>query len=350
MADGSSWVLVGNMPEDRGGHTSVVYDGKIWVIGGLNSSSATTHTILSSIDGIAWTQVSSNFPAGLSGNRHTSESYDNKMWIIGGMTDAYGTSDAAYYSTDGITWTPSTVLPVARRMHSSVIYPLSGVDRMWVIGGQGAQSVYYWTAGSGWTNLGNTLPAIRFMHSSVAFDGKIWVIGGYGAQNVYSSVDGVNWTDHGNVLPKTVYEHRTVVYDGKMWILGGNDSSTNTMLRSVYSSVDGVNWIEAGGTGYDALPEARQSHSSVIYDNRVWVIGGYYPPGSSVRDTVYATEQDIPVCWNYTARYKNSNKLFKLSGPGLFPKNLRVPSNVDELTGKMIDDGIIVSPKKYTIN
>jgi hypothetical protein len=57
----------------------------------------------------------------------------------------------------------------------------------------------------------------------------------------------------------------------------------------------------------------------------------------------------IPLCWNYTARYKNSNKLFKASGCGNFPKSLRVPENVDTSTGRMIDDGILINPDEYEI-
>jgi hypothetical protein len=60
-------------------------------------------------------------------------------------------------------------------------------------------------------------------------------------------------------------------------------------------------------------------------------------------------ENDIPLCWNYTARYKGTNKLFKLSGPGAFPKNLNIPSNVDKSTGKMVDDGVFIDPSKYTV-
>ena len=62
-----------------------------------------------------------------------------------------------------------------------------------------------------------------------------------------------------------------------------------------------------------------------------------------------AFENDIPICWNYTAHYKNSNKLFKASGCGSFPKNLRVPSNVDVSTGRMVDDGIFINPDEYRV-
>jgi hypothetical protein len=60
-------------------------------------------------------------------------------------------------------------------------------------------------------------------------------------------------------------------------------------------------------------------------------------------------QSDIPLCWNYTAQYKNSNKLFKASGCGSFPKSLRVPNNVDTNTGKMVDDGDLIDPKRYLV-
>ena len=47
--------------------------------------------------------------------------------------------------------------------------------------------------------------------------------------------------------------------------------------------------------------------------------------------------------------WTNSNKLFKASGPGSYPKNLSVPGNVDLGTGKMIDDGKEISDDDYNI-
>jgi len=75
-------------------------------------------------------------------------------------------------------------------------------------------------------------------------------------------------------------------------------------------------------------------------DEQFWIDG--FPFG-------YQDFTDPPICWNYTAQYKNSSKLFKASGCGSFPKNLRVPSNVDTSTGKMVDDGILINPDEYRI-
>jgi len=57
----------------------------------------------------------------------------------------------------------------------------------------------------------------------------------------------------------------------------------------------------------------------------------------------------VPICWNFTARFTNSAKLFKKSGPGAFPKRLKVPHNIDLSTGRMIDDGEVIDPDEYEV-
>ena len=55
------------------------------------------------------------------------------------------------------------------------------------------------------------------------------------------------------------------------------------------------------------------------------------------------------LCWNYKARYKNSNRLFVANGGGKFPSELKVPSSVDISTGVMMDEGIFIEPNRYKI-
>lgn len=57
-----------------------------------------------------------------------------------------------------------------------------------------------------------------------------------------------------------------------------------------------------------------------------------------------------PICWNYTARYKRSNRVYKMSGPGSFPRELCVPGNIDTSTGIMVDDGVLIHPDEYEVN
>jgi len=101
----------------RNYHTSLVYDNKMWVIGGWDG--AYKNDVWSSTDGIVWTQATAA-AAWTRRNYHTSLVYDNKMWVIGGYR---GLSDV-WYSADGITWTQSIAAAAwpARFWHTSLVY------------------------------------------------------------------------------------------------------------------------------------------------------------------------------------------------------------------------------------
>lgn len=106
--------------------SSVVYDNKIWVIGGDNY----INDVWYSTDGVNWTCATSStewYPYG-----HTTVNFDNKMWLMG---------DHVWYSTNGITWFQVTDTSEwkFRSYHTSVVFN----NKIWVLGG-GDNDVWYW--------------------------------------------------------------------------------------------------------------------------------------------------------------------------------------------------------------
>jgi hypothetical protein len=292
MSDGSRWVEVGTdaLPVDSRYHTSLVYAGKMWVIGGYTNAGVYTQHIYYSTDGITWTDLGNMLPVGVI--QHTSVVYNGKMWVIGG-DDTGGAKRRVYYSTDGITWTSTsaTALPVASMYHASVVYN----GKMWVIGGStgaaNVRTVYYSTDGLTWTSLGNVLPAPLSVSGCVVYNGKMWVIGGYddvlavSTRTVYYSTDGTTWTSLGDMLPVGgMVWVRAIVYNGKMWVIGGNLGGANT--RKAYYSSDGITWTEAG---VNALPVATRYHGISVYQGKMWVIGGNDPGVRKVYSTIPQT-------------------------------------------------------------
>ena len=65
----------------RSNHTSLVYNNKMWMLGGTDGSRK--NDVWDSTDGINWTETtaSANWSAR---NSHTSLVYNNKMWVLGG--------------------------------------------------------------------------------------------------------------------------------------------------------------------------------------------------------------------------------------------------------------------------
>ena len=278
---GETWNDVGPMSRKIRHHDCIVFDNKMWIIGGY-ANFGYNIKITYSTNGIVWEEAGTNsLPSQTYGVRvsHRSLSYHGSMWIIGGSTDA-GPVRHVLYSSNGISWacTSTTALPIAITEHTCLVYD----DKMWAIGGGGSRKVFYSTDGLVWTEAGNNaIPTSYdlYGHTSVVFDNKMWIIGGACEGNasprVFYSSDGANWTEAGtNTLEATnaVSRHTSVVFDSRMWTIGDIGGNTG---RKVYYSYDGETWTEAG---VDALPAdgiyVVYDHASVVYDNKIWVIGG----------------------------------------------------------------------------
>jgi hypothetical protein len=280
----------------RCGHSSVVFNNKMWIIGGYDTNFVLKNDVWYSIDGIIWTEATSAAAFSTRSN-HTSVVYDDKMWVIGGNGDNDNVYHDVWYSTDGVTWTRATSSAAfgSRTSHTSVVYD----SKMWVIGGNSSTTllndVWYSTDGITWTEATSaTAFCIRHCHTSVVYNNKMWVIGGYYSSrtenkdlnDVWYSTDGVTWTAATSAVAFSARSsHTSVVYDNKICVIGG--SYVGNRLNDVWYSADGVTWTEATSA---AAFSTRSSHSSVIYDNKMWVIGGYN--GSArINDVWYTLNQ-----------------------------------------------------------
>lgn len=273
----------------RSGQASLIFDNKMWVIGGTGSGNL--NDVWYSSDGTSWTSATS--AAQFSGRYfHSALVYDNKMWVIGGFS---GTpKNDVWYSSDGITWTQATSAAgfSGRAGHTSLVYD----NKMWVIGGHSNSvgtynDVWYSSDGITWTQATSAAAfPKRYSHSSVVFDGKMWVIGGCensGSPNyndVWYSTDGITWTPAGSSIPfQPRYNHASVVYDNKIWVIGGTSPATGSK-NDVWYSEDGITWSPATTT---KVFGSRYGHSSLVFDNKIWTIAGY---SGGYRNDVWFTD------------------------------------------------------------
>jgi hypothetical protein len=253
----------------RYGHTSLVFGGKMWVIGG--GAENAWNDVWWSTDGSLWIRATEN--AGWSPRRnHASVVFGNRMWVIGGP-DA-----SVFYSENGENWVLATSSPgwSARWGHTSVVFD----NKMWVIGGYDGSyknDVWYSSDGINWTQVtANAAWSGRHGHASVVFDNRMWVIGGYSGgsfkSDVWYSSDGENWfcaTNDAGWTPRR--SHAAVVFDNRIWIIGGNGYLWEEYLSDLWYSLDGSSWTRVTGTSWSG----RYEHSSVVYNDTIWVIGGY---------------------------------------------------------------------------
>jgi len=266
----------------RNGHTSLVYGGRIWIIGGYH-----LEDVWSSPDGSSWTQT---IQWARFGDRylHASLVYNGKMWVIGGYHHAQNQNDI-WSSSDGVTWTTATLHAAwsPRYGHTSVVH--SG--KMWVLGGGSARDVWSSSDGVKWTSATVSAPW-QPEHTSVVYQNKIWVIC---SEGVWSSSDGTSWTLATAATPwriPPVYwigGMKAVACDGKIWVMGGQDYYS-VCFNAVWCSTDGKTWVQV-------TPHAawigRVGHAVLVHDGKIWVLGGYTQagrglPGKLLNDVWYS--------------------------------------------------------------
>lgn len=119
----------------RAGHTGVVYNDKLYVMGGCyNDGSSEYRDVWSSTNGTVWTQETAS--AEWTGrNDHTVNANSKGMWLFGG-NDGYFKKDL-WFSRDGKTWTKALDAPFAERAtHATVVrdgylYVFGGINGTW---------------------------------------------------------------------------------------------------------------------------------------------------------------------------------------------------------------------------
>jgi len=263
-------------------HTSVEFNGKMWVIGPKRSSYPVNEGVWSSVDGATWNLDVANPPFAISQARmqHTSLAFNSQLWVIGGDSNGTPMNDV-WSSPDGLTWSPITTGAIfaPRFGHASVVFN----SKMWVIGGKDYSGNYYndvWSSADGSTwNLETSSPGFtgRYGHVCVVFNGEMWLLGGLsgttGTQSeIWHSPDGINWSLATGTMPHGGTAGFTaVVYNSRIYIMGYFEVSGG-VGGNVWSSVDGTTWVPE--TNYYPYFSNRFDHSSVVYDNRMWVIGG----------------------------------------------------------------------------
>ena len=226
--------------------------------------------------------------------------YDNKMWMIGGIvtTPTKVLNQEIWNSTDGTNWNLVGTDRITNEDDESVLPVFYQADlisndgKMWLVGGSGGLTLeeledgskiptspflYVTTNGADWDQVGFGVAKLVFYsyRSTVnIFKDKFVRIGGeFLGHTLYDDI--VIWDsgveDNHNLLTMTLpfskQKHSSVVFDDKLWIMGGSDG-LDTPNFTIYFTEDLTNWSVA-----PTLFEFR-NHSSVVYDNKIWAIGG----------------------------------------------------------------------------
>lgn len=227
---------------------------------------------------------------------HASVVFNNRMYVIQGTNAAVQSNIGA--SDDGITWDwagGGVQAPTnARYGHKVCVFN----KEIYLVGGYDGSAYMNdcWRSGDGlnWTRLTNTVWSVggRRSHELVVFDGRMFLIGGLSSAgyhgDVWTSVDGTTWNliTTGLDLPWTErYGHACCVFDNRIWLTGGYDF-TAAVQSDVWATQNGIEW-----TRYELPADfaARVYHTMTVYDGKMVIIGGSSNiQGTALTDLYYS--------------------------------------------------------------
>jgi hypothetical protein len=263
----------------RFGFESVVFKGKLWIIGGSATNLDYLNDIWYSEDGVNWKRATEN--PGFSPRRnHQVVEYKGQLWLLGGETGMHGYQNDVWTSKDGIYWTQFDVKEPfpALANHQAAVFK----GQMWIVGGYDPASTEnsVWSSKDGkvWTKQPQVAPfPARDMHQLVSFKDKLWVIAGQRGStrfaDVWSSPDGVTWTRVADLVDsgfRARMLHEAAVFAGSMWVSGGYVEGYGA-AADVWYTKDGAEWKLAAGA---AAFGGRLDHQMISYKGRLWILGG----------------------------------------------------------------------------
>ncbi len=256
--DGVAWTL--ELPhghdrfQRRHAHNTVVWKDRLWVIGGDAHQGFDNHDVLSSADGVDWTEeLPPGTPPWAPRSLQFTGVFDGRLWTGGGQTLIGPEADYVFHndlwvSDDGRAWT-------------QVLTDAPGDPSRW--------------------------PGCSALDGLVEWKGELWLAGCaryYEAagheffREVWSSPDGVTWRRHATPpWPGRIW-HNVAVWDGKLWVLFGYSQGDNALgwprdnSKEAWYTEDGEHWTSA--TWPDSPVPGSHAQGVAVTDEAIWLVGG----------------------------------------------------------------------------
>jgi hypothetical protein len=272
------WDRVAPMIEPRAAHAVVATDTAIYALAGTGQGGAPVLDV-ERFDGERWT-VETTLP-GRGRNAPAAVALDGRIFLIGGFDTTSNTplERVDIYDPSMRAWSEATPLPSPRGGHAAAV--LGG--RIHVLGGGNSQSTLadhdaYDPDTRTWTALA-ALPRAEGSPAAVVHDGKLYAIGGRSGPEDFGAVDIFDpqanaWTAGPAIEPRGTAG--AVVRCGAIHVFGGESQAQQRTLAEVLRLDPSGGWQPLA-----PMPTARNFARAVVFHDAVHVVGGSLTPQTS---------------------------------------------------------------------
>ncbi len=351
-----SWATLNTMPGVTRAHSSLAFNGYLYVIGGSPSAeSSLVYSAPINSDGTvgAWATLKtmpaatmflgaavSNGYLYLAGGsiagsvmvstvysaplQSTAETFNTtNTFTAGNLLDVWNAGNSVFSvdanggvnTNTGVTINQTSTTPTANLQNSLVGLNAGGIGSYQTV---------------------NPLPATRFTHASVSYNGYVYIIGGMtGASSNISTVYSAQVNADGslsqwatlNTLPAILGANGAVVVNGYLIVMGGQSTGA-TAVSTVYSAQLKTDGTIGTWATLSTLPAVVNFHSLATYGNYIFLAGGC-AGGCGAVSTVYSvavngngtigtwqTLNTLPQIVGYNATVAYNGYLYSVGGFG----------------------------------
>jgi hypothetical protein len=258
----------------------VEWNDTLWIIGGnFKGDYSGSNETWYSQNGITWTKATPHaaFDARYG---HCSVIFDNKVWVIGGITTLRDESgmysntrkNDVWYSTDMISWEPAT---------RSAEFPLSDTTRavvfdnkIWIYSDSG---IWNSIDGRNWSPVNSSFVAPMYSTNPVVAKDRMYIISSGVYDFFWNSHDGITW--YNGSTPQFSYENNSanpsaniVAINNTIWMFRSyTDDKSHKWGGDIWKSEDGAAWIlVTDSPAYAKNIENIIEFKPIIYNNKIW--------------------------------------------------------------------------------
>lgn len=236
----------------RNGYSLQEFKNSLWILGGSR------YDIWNSSDGLHWNKVIDTAPFGLRFG-HSAIVFNGKLFVIGGKGESDSFPADIWSSHDGKRWHRDTIAPFLQRYYQgATIHD----NKLWISGGifkseikPVQNDIWYSVNGKEWFRVADSTQfSPRYGHGFISFHDKLYVSGGlYDGvspsvqfKDLWESTNGITWVKQKIPLPfyKSSTYYSFFIYDNRIWSIGGyNQQGTAAgVFSNLAYSDDGIQW------------------------------------------------------------------------------------------------------------
>ncbi|CAG8663312.1 15340_t:CDS:10, partial [Cetraspora pellucida] len=283
----------GKIPKALRAHTVNLVGELMYVFGGCDSRTCFNSIYIFDADTMYWSKPRTIGDPPPACRAHSSTLVDKKLFIFGGGDGPEYFNDLYVFDTDTLTWSkPKTTgnIPSRRRAHTTAYYN----NCIYVFGGgdgvRALNDVYKLNISDMnnlvWQRLETTgrAPISRGYHTSNLVGNKLVVYGGSDGHECFDDVfmldlERNNWISVNIENSRQRLSHTATQVGSYLFIVCGHDGvryTSEVLLLNLVTMQWEVRKV------YGTPPSGRGYHTTVLYDSRLFVFGGY--DGHSVFD------------------------------------------------------------------